>query len=612
MPTFNSIPTALRVPFVAVEVDSSRASSGPGPMPYRALLVGQKLGFAPAAANSLHRVTSADAVATLAGRGSMLHRQAIAWFNINKSTETWIGVLADNSAGVIASGTLTLAGTATAAGTISLYLGGNLVQVAVAVGDTAATIAAALATEIGKHATGTITCAAADAGDNFTIGGVLDGVAVSVTFVGTAGAVTPGQATYSIDTGNTEAAASAAAQIAAHAVASRLVRASSALAVCTVRAVQQGTAGNAITLATTDAVDLAVSGATLTGGISGENPDLSVHATVTGAAVTLRAQNAGAVGNEFDIRLNYRPDSEALPAGITATIVDMASGATNPTLTSLIAALGDTQFHVIAHPFTDATSLTALEGELSSRFGPMRMIEGHAFTAKDDTYANCSTLGDSRNSQHSTIIRTNDSPTPPPEYAAHVAGVVAYYAQIDPARPFQTLSLPYLLAPAEADRDTLQERNLSLYDGISTTKVGGGDLVQIERLITTSQTNAANSPDEAYLDVNTMFTLMYARNDFRTRMAAKYPRHKLGGDSTFYPAGEPIMTPSLGKAEAVSWFLDMATSSPVVFDPSTLDQFKADLVVEINGSNPNRLDFLLPPDLIGRFIVGAAQIQFRT
>src|SRR5690606_32937751 len=119
-------------------------------------------------------------------------------------TEVYIGVLADNSAGVHAEGSVTFTGTATAAGSISFYVGGQLVQVAVAVGDTAATIAAALATEIGKHATGTITYAAVDAADAVTIGGVLAGEAVSVEFAGVTGAATPGAATFSVDTGNPE------------------------------------------------------------------------------------------------------------------------------------------------------------------------------------------------------------------------------------------------------------------------------------------------------------------------------------------------------------------------------------------------------------------------
>lgn len=596
MVSFNSIPSSLRVPFVAAEFDASRASQGAALLPYRGLLIGQKLNSASAAANSLHKVTNADAVATLCGRGSMLHRMALAWFSANKSTEVYIGVLADNSSAVIATGTITVSGAATADGTISLYLGGDLVQIAVASGDSANTIAAAIATEIGKHASGTITCVAADAADNVTVG--------ATTFVGTAGAVTPGAATYSIDTSDNAAATSLAAQINAHAVASTVVHAKAASNVVTVRAVAGGTTGNAIVLTTTDAVDLAVSGTgTLSGATADE--DHAVHASVASAVVTLHAMNAGAVANEYDVRVNYQ-EGEATPAGVSLAIVEPASGATNPVLTSLISAMGDTWFQVIAHPYTDATSLTALENELSSRFGPMRMIDGVAFTAKDASYATVGALGDSRNSPHSCILRTNDSPTPPAEYAAHVAGVAAYYGQIDPARPMQTLPLPYILAPSETDADTLQERNLLLFDGISTTKVGSGGLVQIERLITTSQTNAAGSPDAAYLDVSTMLTLLYLRYSFRVLIATRYPRHKLANDGTRFGAGQAVITPKLGKAEAIAWFRQMEELGLV----EGFEQFRTDLVVERNVTDVNRLDFLLSPDIINQLIVTAAKIQF--
>jgi phage tail sheath gpL-like len=205
----------------------------------------------------------------------------------------------------------------------------------------------------------------------------------------------------------------------------------------------------------------------------------------------------------------------------------------------------------------------------------------------------------------------NNSPTSPAEQAAHLAVLIAFYAENEAgARPFQTIPCPYIKAPAEADRFTSAQRRALLLAGIATTKVGAGDMVQIERVVTTYKTNAAGSADTTFRDANTLFKLMYARENFRTKISA-YSRHKLGGDSTAYPAGEAIMTPSLGRAIAVSWFKDMSESSPVVFDPSALDQFKRDLVVELDATDPNRMNFGLPPNLINMLIVSAAQIQFR-
>lgn len=601
-----TIQSNLRAPVVAVEIDNSRAAQGPALLSYRALLVGQKTGQGTAAANSLHRVTSADDVLVLAGEGSMLHRMALAWFDANQSTELWIGVLLDSTSAVFATGTITVSGSATAAGTIVLYIGGERVDVAVAASDSANTIASAIAAAIGKHATGTVTLSAADAADNLTIGGTLDGIAASVTFVGTTGAVVLGAATYSVDTGGNEAAASLAAQINAHTTANRLVRATANSAVVTLRAVANGIAGNAVTLATTDAVDLAITGANLTGGAAGDNDAAFLHASVSSAVVTVYAKNAGAVGNEIDVRHSYA-DGEELPAGVSLAIVEPASGATNPTLTTLISAMGDSWYNVIAHPYTDATSLSAIEGELADRFDSDRMIDGVAITAKHTTYGALATLGDSRNSPHSSIVATNDSPTPPMEYAANVAAVVAFEGAADPARPFQTLALSWVMAPAEADEYSFQERNLLLYDGISTTKVAAGSVVQIERLITTYQLSAGGSPDTSYLDVTTMLTLMYLRYSFRARILARFPRHKLADDGTRFAAGQAVVTPKILKGEAQSWFREMESLALV----EDFDQFKADLVVSRDISDPSRVNITLPPNLTNGLIVSAVSVQFR-
>lgn len=489
--SFSSIPTTTRVPFVAAEFDSTRAQQGPALLAYRAVIIGQKLAAGTATADSLVRCTSVDQAITLGGRGSMLHRQALAWFENNRSTELWLGVLADNGAGVAATGTIVVAGPATAAGTIALYLGGERITVGVALNAASTTIATDIAAAINA------------------------------------------------------------------------------------------------------------------------NLDLPVTASVASSTVTITFRHKGLVGNTYDVRANYR-DGEALPAGVTLTITavgGVVAGTTNPTLTNLIAAMADLWFQVWAHPYTDATSLTAIEAELADRFLPLRGMDGVAITSMSGNFSAHTTLGTGRNSPHSVIIaQPGASPlTPPMEFAAAAAALVALHGAEDPARPFQTLAMRRVLPPVETDQWSFDERNLFLFAGIATTVRAAGGVVQLERAITTYRTSPSGATDTAYLDVTTMLTLLYLRFDWNTRVKNRWPRHKLANDGTRFGSGQKVVTPSIGKAEAVMWFAEKERQGLV----EGADQFERDLVVERNATDPNRLDFLLPPDLINQLIGAATQIQFR-
>ena len=92
----------------------------------------------------------------------------------------------------------------------------------------------------------------------------------------------------------------------------------------------------------------------------------------------------------------------------------------------------------------------------------------------------------------------------------------------------------------------------------------------------------------------------------RNRILARYPRHKLANDGTRFGAGQNVLTPMIGRAEALTWFREMEELGLV----ENFEQFKRDLVVERDASNPNRLNWLLPPDLVNQFIVGATKIAF--
>lgn len=336
--------------------------------------------------------------------------------------------------------------------------------------------------------------------------------------------------------------------------------------------------------------------------------NLPVTAAVDGldtAKVNITAKNKGEAGNSIDLRVGYFGETTA--PGVTVTITAMTSGANNPDLASAIAALGDEWFQVWAMPYTDASNLALVEAELASRFAPMREIEGHAFACAAGSVGSLGSLGSGRNSPHLTIVASVAEPMPPFAKAAETAALAAYYASIDPARPLQTLPYRYCLPAAESARLTMEERNVLLYDGIATTYVDAGGVMRTERLVTTYKTSASGAPDTSYLDVETLLTLLAIRHDWRDYIRNKYPRHKLANDGTRYAAGQAVVTPNVIKAEAIAKFREWEEIGLV----ENIDQFKADLIVERNPSDPNRLDALLPPDLVNQLRIVGSKIAFR-
>ena len=157
--SFNKVAVNLRTPGVFTEYDASQATLGAGIQPYLALIIGQKIAGGTQDALTPIRITSAAQAKNYFGEGSILHRQAIAWFEENTSSEVWAVAFDDPSGSVAATGDIVFTGPATAAGTLSLYIGGIRVQVGVASGDTATEIAAAVVAAIGNVANLPITAA---------------------------------------------------------------------------------------------------------------------------------------------------------------------------------------------------------------------------------------------------------------------------------------------------------------------------------------------------------------------------------------------------------------------------------------------------------------------
>ena len=366
--------------------------------------------------------------------------------------------------------------------------------------------------------------------------------------------------------------------------------------------------GRAVTVAIASGDDDEAVAAAVAAAIAADTDNLFTAAVdgVDANVVDATSKAAGLWTDGLDIRVNYY-DKEALPAGLTLAIASDVSGATDPDLTATLDAIPESSWYTkIVSGFGGSTAASDLDTFGAAHWGPLVQQDVMCYFGVVGDYATVSAAGEALNSQFLCAVDAGQSPTPAHEWAAVVAAIDA--AEPDPARPRQTLVLPNVLAPARSAQRTQAQRNLLLQAGIATVKHDASGKSYIERLITTYQTNANSVEDVSYLDITTMHTLAALRYTLNARIQLKYPRHKLASDGTIVSPGQPIVTPKVIRGELIALYDQWAEQGWV--EAGAKKQFMAELVVERNASDVNRVDAIIPPDIMNQFITFAGQIQF--
>ena len=487
---FKTIPSALRLPGSFAELDNSQANTAQ--QNQRTLIIGQ-ITSAGIATPNVPLISGGPGDAQLQGGANSMLALITATYRLNDSFgEVWYLPLADDPSATAATGTVAFTAAPTAAGTISLYIAGNVISVPVTAAQTVAAIATAVAAAINAMNT------------------------------------------------------------------------------------------------------------------------LPVTATASSGAVTLTAVNKGLVGNDIDIRMNYRGTAggESTPTGLTYTITAMASGATNPTLTTALGNLGNTLFDFIVSPYTDSTSLDAVKQLLNDQSGRWSWVSqqyGHVFTAYRGTFANQTTLGLARNNQHETILGFNDSPSLAYVWAAALTAQAAVSVRADPGLPLQYLPLRGVLAPMTQSQFLPSLRETLLFDGISTFLVQQDGTVITENIITSYQKNAAGVADSSYLEVETMYQLMLEIRTMNSMLLSKYGRAKLASNGSRPPANSGLVTPNTIRADIIALYQEREAAGFVQNSAA----FAAALVVNKNTINPNRVDILWPGTPVNQMRTFGILVQFR-
>jgi phage tail sheath gpL-like len=503
--SFNSIPANWRMPLYWVEVDPSMAGYPRSRL--TSLIIGTMLPTAQAVPNVPIPVPSQADARALFGYGSMLDGMVEAFTANNFAQELWVLPIAEASAGVKASGSITVTSPASSAGTLPIYIAGRRVQVFVAAGE-----------------------------------------------------------------------------------------------------------------------DIAIVGGKIAKAINAD-PSMPVIATTASSdapLVTLQAKWKGVEGNEIMLQLAYGGllAAEQVPIGLGITLSGsrLSGGTGSPDISVGITNLGDEIYEYVATGFTDSTSLALLTTEYgfgdTGRWGWLRQLYGHVFAARKGTvvgqdqtgYTNLLQYGPSNNSGVLSVMGIEaNAPTPPWNWAAAYAAKAARALLNDPARPLQTLELETCLPAPKHQRMTIKMCNDLSGVGIATQGVNANGNPAIRRESTTYQKNLYGQGDDAYELVPTLATLAALFRSQRHAITSKYPRHKLADDGTRFGAGQAIVTPKIIKAELVAQYRFDEFLGRV----ENAQAFKANLIVERDANDPNRVNVLYPPDLINQLRIFAVLAQFR-
>jgi phage tail sheath gpL-like len=342
---------------------------------------------------------------------------------------------------------------------------------------------------------------------------------------------------------------------------------------------------------------------------------LPVTAVAASTAVNITCRWAGLTGNDITIIPNFYGvlNGEVLPAGVTLTIVAMASGTGAPSMVAAISAIQMLEFAFVCMPYTDVASMAAWNNEYGfssgGRWNFSRQQYGIIFNAYRNTFSLAITNGlTSWNSPVMTTMYVEPlAPTPIWEWAATYCGLAALAFTDDPARPLQTLELLGCIPASLQNRSTQAQLNNLTNGGYAIQAVDPSGTPMILREQMQYQFNSFGQGDTAFGLATVLATLSELLRRMRAAITSKFPRMKLVPDGTKLSPGQAAVTPTDIKAELISEFI-AAEFDGLVAD---LPDFQTNLIVQIDPQNPNKLQVLWPPQLAGQLRQFDVLAQFR-
>ncbi len=317
-----------------------------------------------------------------------------------------------------------------------------------------------------------------------------------------------------------------------------------------------------------------------------------IDGTVLAGVLPITAKWGGESGNDILIDV-----SGLVVAGLVFGTTIMSSGANNPDVDTPLANVGNTWETIFLNclNYEDITNLDKWELFTASRWETLIKMPAFVITGAVDSFATVGAATDvsaRKNDKYGCILPAPGSPEMPFVIAARAIAVdIAPTAQDNPPQNYNK-QLTGLVAGADGTQ--------FLYASLdATVKLGSSTTILVSDTIVLNDTITTYHPDGDPLPAFRYIVDLVKLQNITFNIRAIFESEDWNG-SPLLPDTTPTTNPTAKKpkdAKAALFVLaDNLGLAAIISDPEFT---KENMTVVINGSNPKRLDIVLPTKLSG-------------
>jgi phage tail sheath gpL-like len=315
--------------------------------------------------------------------------------------------------------------------------------------------------------------------------------------------------------------------------------------------------------------------ASIKSAIDGYLAEIPVTPGVATNVVTITNRITGANGNDVLAEVT------GTVSGVTVVAAAGVAGSGVYDITAALDTLADKDYDFIAVYNHTSTSNADLAAHLDGMFAPGTKRWRQTIMAERGTLATAQALATGANDYRRVVVSAEGFRNTPGQIAAYLAGIMGGAA--DPALPWNNVELPSLALPNAADVPTTAEIESGIGGGLLVLSVNEQQsAAKIVRAVTT-QTLLAAVPFYALLDLTIPRTMFFVARQVDVQLSLQFQRAKKNAAT-------------LRRIRSV--VLGVLTFLEEIELVQNVSAHAGELVVETNGTNPDRVDVAIPTSVV--------------